>query len=41
MTLYRSNTPKKTHIETMHVIGVTIVMATSFVIICLTMIMTI
>ncbi len=40
-TLYCSNTLKKTHIEIMHVIGVTIVMATSFVTICLTMSMTI
>jgi hypothetical protein len=40
-TLYCSNTPKKTHIEIMHVIGVTIVMAISFVTICLTVAMTI
>jgi hypothetical protein len=39
--LYCSNTPNKTHIEIMHVICVTIVMATSFVTICLTVTMTI
>jgi hypothetical protein len=38
-TLYCSNTPKKTHIEIMHVIAMTMVVATSFVTICLTMTM--